>query len=191
MEKYTKRSKKVEEKIKEDNKPLFENEYLKVLDVEGWTIVDEKDMVVTIPYLVEYNQIVLRLEDVPTFKFKFPEMSHFVTCVSGTIEKGESPKETLFRELKEETGIVVNDDYEVDFSMPLFSSKGNTAQYNICILPLYEKDYYEVIPEGDGSDSEKKSKNVKLDIKFINNVTTNDLITTHLLTLIKKYANIK
>lgn len=189
MEKFTKQTKKVQETAEENNKTLWENDYLRVFETEGWTAVEEKDMVVTIPYLVEYNQVVLRLEDIPPFKTKFPEMEHFVTCVSGSMEKGETPKQTLLREVKEETGIVIKEDFDVEFARPLFASKGNTAQYHICILPLYEKDYYEVIPEGDGSESEAKSKNVKLDVKFLNQVTTNDLITTHLLGLVKKYIN--
>lgn len=189
MEKFTKQTKQIKETAEENNKTLWENDYMKVLEVEGWTVVEEKDMVVTIPYLVEYNQVVLRLEDVPPFKLKYPEMDHFVTCVSGSMEKGETPKETLLREVKEETGIVIKEDYAVEFARPLFSSKGNTAQYHICILPLYEKDYYEVIPQGDGSASESKSKNIKLDVKYLNNITTNDLITTHLISLLKKYIN--
>jgi len=189
MEKFTKHTKKIQEIAEENNKTLWENDYLRVFETEGWTAVDEKDMVVTIPYLVEYNQVILRMEDIPPFKMKYPEMEHFVTCVSGSIEKGESPKETLIREVKEETGIVIKDDFDIDFARPLFASKGNTAQYHICILPLYEKDYYEVIPQGDGSVSESKSKNVKLDVKYLNTITTNDLITTHLIAMIKKYIN--
>ena len=188
MEKFTKQIKPIQE-VAEESNVLFENDYLKVLDLEGWTVVKEKDMVVTIPYLVEYNQVVLRMEDIPPFKSRFPAMEHFVTCVSGSIEEGESPQQTLFREVEEETGIVIKEGYEVEFAKPLFASKGNTAQYHICLLPLYEKDYYEVIPKGDGSESEAKSKNVKLDVKYLNNINTNDLITTHLIGLVKKYIN--
>lgn len=190
MKKFTNKIKPVKEKAEEDN-TLWKNDYMAILEMEGWTIVKEKDMVVTIPYLVEYNQVVLRLEDIPTFKIAYPEMESFVTCVSGSMEEGETPKQTLLREVKEETGIVVKEDFDVEFAKPLFSSKGNTAQYHICILPLYEKDYYEVIPQGDGSEHERTAKNVKIDVKYLNNINTNDLITTHLIGLIKKYINMK
>lgn len=188
MDKFSKQ-KEIKESQEESNE-LWSNDYLKVIDAEGWTVVEEKDMVVTIPILMEYNQIVLRLEDVPPFKLKYPAQDKFLTCVSGSMEKGESVKETLFREVKEETGIVIKEETDIEQMQPLFVSKGNTAQYHICILPLYEKDYYEIIPPTDGSESEKKSSNVKIDVKFINQINTNDLITRHVLDLVKKYLKI-
>lgn len=188
MEKFTKHTKQIKEEAEVDN-TLWKNDYMKVIDAEGWTVVEESDMVVTIPYIVEYNQVILRLEDIPTYKLKYPNMEHFLTCVSGSIEKGESPKDALLREVEEETGLVVNKDIEVEFFKPLFVSKGNTAQYHICLLPLHEKDYYEVIPKGDGSESEAKSSNVKIDVKYLNNIVSNDLITSHLIGLMKKHIN--
>lgn len=32
---------------------LFDNDYVKVIDYEGWSIIKEKDLVVCIPYFVE------------------------------------------------------------------------------------------------------------------------------------------
>lgn len=188
MEKFTKHTK-VKESNEETSKTLWENDYLKVIDAEGWTVVNEKDMVVSLPYLVEYGQVMFRLEDIPTFKLKYPAMDKFVTCLSGSIEVGESAKDALLREAEEEMGLVIKPEYEPELIKVLFASKGNTAQYHIYLMPLYEKDYYEVIPKGDGSKSEAKSKNAKIDVKYLNSINTNDLITTYLIDALKKHIN--
>jgi hypothetical protein len=39
------------------------------------------------------------------------------------MKKGETPEETLFRE--EALGIVIRDDFEIEFMKPLFATKGN------------------------------------------------------------------
>jgi hypothetical protein len=102
MEKFSKLKPKSE--FSEPNDEiLFSNKYMKVINFEDWTIIKESDFVVCIPYLIESNQIILRHEYIPTFKYVDGQEYH-VTVLSGGIEVGETPERALLRELEEEAG---------------------------------------------------------------------------------------
>jgi ADP-ribose pyrophosphatase YjhB (NUDIX family) len=105
------------------------------------------------------------------------------------LEEGETPEETLFREIQEEAGIVIRDDFEIEFMKPLFATKGNLSKYHPAIIQLTERDYTEIVASGDGSEAEKKSKSIKLDVKYLNSLSPSDLITDYMLIKIKDYLN--
>jgi len=168
---------------------IFSNDYVDIVDYEGWTIVKESDMVVCLVYFIEENRFLVRNEWIPTFKMVDGQEYH-LTILSGTVESGETIERTLLRELEEEAGLVIRPDFKFEFYKPLFVSKGNTAKYHPIILTLTEVDYNEVIPKGDGSKAEKKSECLKLDIKYINSLNPSDLITDYMIGLFKKYLNL-
>lgn len=188
MEKFTKLKPKSEFSEPKDD-ILFSNKYMKVINFEDWTIIKESDFVVCIPYLVESNQIILRHEYIPTFKYADGQDFH-VTVLSGGIEMGETPERAILRELEEEAGIVVSPEFKMEFMKPLFVSKGNASKYHPCIIQLTERDYHEVIAKGDGSEAEKKSRSVKIDTKYINSINSSDLITEYMIQQIKDYLNL-
>jgi 8-oxo-dGTP pyrophosphatase MutT (NUDIX family) len=188
MEKFSKLKPKSEFSEEKDNL-LFSNKYMKVIDYEDWSIIKESDFVVCIPYLIESNQIILRHEYIPTFKYVDGQEFH-ITVLSGSIEMGESPERAILRELEEEAGIVISPEYKIEFMKPLFISKGNASKYHPCIIQLTERDYHEVIAKGDGSYAEKRSKSVKIDTKYINSINASDLITEYMILNIKDYLNI-
>ena len=168
----------------------YEDGNLKIVNYEDWSIIKERDVVVCIPYLIESNQMVLRHEYIPTFKYVTGQEYH-ATLIGGGIETGETPQQSLIRELEEEAGIVLREDFQIEEELkPLFMTKGQTNRYYPFILPLNERDYHEVIAKGDGSEEEAKSKSVKVDIKFINSVNSSDLITDYMLIKLKEYLNI-
>lgn len=167
----------------------FDNEYIKVINYEDWSFVSEKDMIICIPYLIEYNQFIVRQEYIPTFKYASGQ-EMYLTVLSGSIESGEKPEDCLKRELEEEAGIVLRDKFPIDFLNPLFVSKGNTAKYYCCILPLSENDYHETYAKTDGSASEKRSKCVKVNTKYINQIISTDCITELMIMKLKNYLNI-
>ena len=174
-----------------DEDIVYQDDKLKIVKFEDWSIIKEKDCIVCIPYLIESNQMVLRYEYIPTFKYVDGQEYH-ATLVCGGIETGESPKMALLRELEEEAGIVLREDFTIEEELkPLFISKGHTNKYYPFILPLNERDYHEVIAKGDGSEEESKSKSVKVDIKYINSVNSSDLITDYMLMKLKEYLNLR
>jgi 8-oxo-dGTP pyrophosphatase MutT (NUDIX family) len=105
---------------------------------------------------------------------------YHVTLVGGGVETGESNDIAVLRELEEEAGIVVNEEYQLESLKPLFMSKGATQKVTAYIIPLTERDY-EKVAQGDGSKVEKKSKSVKVDISFLGSINTSDLISDYML----------
>jgi len=189
MEKFTKLRPKTE--FTEDKEDiLFSNKYMKVINYEDWTVIKESDFVVCIPYLIDSNQMILRHEYIPTFKMVDGQEFH-ITVLSGGIEKGETPERAILRELEEEAGIVVDPDFKVEFMKPLFISKGNASKYYPCIIQLTERQYHEVIAKGDGSEAEKKSQSVKVDVKYLNSVNASDVITEYMILKLKDYLNMQ
>ena len=113
---------------------LYDGGHLSVINYEDWTVIKEPDFVVCIIYLIEENQFILRHEYIPTFKYASGQEYH-LTLIAGTIEKGEDPKMCLFRELEEEAGIVLREDYVIEDEMkPLYSSKSTTNKIYPFIL---------------------------------------------------------
>lgn len=191
MEKFTNFTKIKEQEGNKSYDVLWHNDHLQVINVEGWSVVSEKDMVVIIPFLQEYNQIIMHLEPVPPYKLKKPEFDKFLTVVSESIEPGETPEAAVRRGLKEELGFGLKEDFEIEISKPLFVSKGNTNSYYCCILHLMEHDYTEFAPTTDGSIEEVAANNIKIDLKYINTLMTQDIITSYMVELLKNKLDIK
>lgn len=188
MEKFTN----LKTNISNDNESddvKFDDGYIKIISYEDWSLISESDVVVCIIYLIDLNQIIVRQEYVPTYKYR-DGGEHYLTLVSGTMEDGETPEETLLREIQEEAGIIIRDDFKIEFMKPLFMTKGHVNKYHPAIIQLTERDYNEVVASGDGSIAEKNSTSVKLDVKYINSLNSSDLITDYMLLHIKSYLNI-
>ena len=189
MDKFSKMRPKSEFFAKKDE-VLFSKGEMNVVDYEDWTIVKTPDYIICVPVLIETNQIVLRYEYIPTFKYVDGQEYH-ATLVAGRIESGETPINALFRELEEEAGIVVREGYTPEELKPLFTSKGMTSRAYPFILPLNERDYHEVIAKGDGSKAEAMSKSVKVDVKHIDAVMSSDLVTEYMLMKVKEFLNVR
>lgn len=188
MEKFSKlRPKKV---IEDNDKELFSKDGLKVIEFEDWSIIKTKDCIICIPILIETNQVILRQEYIPTFKYVDGQEYH-ATIVAGGIEIGEDPKTALLRELEEEAGIVLRDDYnEFEELKPLYLTKGSVNKAYPFLVPLNERDYQEVIAKGDGSKAESLSKAVKVDIKYLDSVNFSDIAASYMALKVKEYLNL-
>lgn len=187
MEKFSKLKSKDEFGGKKD-KIIYNDDYFKIIEYEDWHIIQERDAVVCIPYLIESNQFIIRYEYIPTFKYVDGQDYH-ITVISGSVEDGETTERALVRELEEEAGIVLREDYQLEEMKPLFISKAHTNKYRPFIIPLNEGDYHEVIAKGDGSKAEELSKSVKVDAKYIDSMNTSDLITDYMLLKLKEYLS--
>ena len=189
MEKFSKLKPK-NEFAEVDDEILYQDDTIKVVKYEDWSLIKEKDCVVCIPYLIESNQMVLRYEYIPTFKYVDGQEFH-ATVLSGGIESGETPKMALLRELEEEAGIVLREDYnEFEELKPFFLTKGSANKAYPFILPLNERDYQEVMAKGDGSKAESMSKAVKVDIKYLESVNFSDLASSYMALKVKEYLNL-
>ncbi len=169
---------------------LYSDKSIKVIDFEDWSIIKEKDLVVCIPYLIESNEIIMRYEYIPTYKYVDGQEYH-LTLVGGQVEKDETIENAMLRELEEEAGIVINENYKLEQLKPLYMTKGNTTKVYPFIIPLNEREFKEIVATTDGSKVEKMSKPVKISAKFINSLKTSDLITDYMLLKLKEYMNLE
>ena len=168
---------------------LYQDDYIKVIKYDDWSIIQEHDVVVCIPYLIEQNKFIMRQEPIPSFKYADGQELH-VTLVGGAIEQGEDSETALIRELQEEAGIVLRDGFKIEFEKPLFMTKAHVNKYYCCILNLSENDYHEVKITGDGTKVEDLSKTFKIDTKYINAVNSSDLVTEYMVDKLKKFLNL-
>lgn len=180
---------KPENSKKSEEKVLFEEDSFKVIKYEDWSIVNNKDVVICIPFFTELNKFIIRQEYVPSFKFRDGQQQH-LSCVMGSIEMGETPEEALYRELQEEAGIVLRDGYKIEFDKPIFFMKGVANKFYPAIIPLTENDYHETKILGDGSLLEKMSSTAKIDTKYLNSMNSSDLVTEYMIGKLKDYLNI-
>ena len=186
MEKFS--SIKPKEKLKKEE-VLFKGEGFKVLQFEEWPIIDKKDFVICIPYLLEENKFLIREEYIPSYKYKGGQQMH-LACIGGRIEKDETPEEALIRELQEEAGIVLRQDFKIEFDKPLFVSKDGTQKFHPCILPLMSKDYDEITIHGDGSLLEKMSNTAKVDRRYIQSLLPSDVVTEFMMMKLRNFLNL-
>ena len=187
MQKFTKISKDKQEVYEKNYTPVWEKGSQKVVNYENWNIFVENDKVCCLPYLEEYNCVLLRLEPVPSYKLRNQDTNEFLTCFSETMEPGESVEDTLRRGLIEEMGIKLNTACTPEIERPLYQFKGGDTMAHLCLLPLMEHDYLDVPILTDGSEEEKKSKIVKVDLKYLNTLIPADLTTVYLINKLKMY----
>ena len=188
MKKFTNIRPEEEKKFKKDD-VLYSDEYLKVIKYENWSILTGKDAVICIPYLIETNQFIIRQEYIPPFKYVDSQEMH-LACVGGAIEMGESIEVALLRELQEEAGLVLRDNYKIEFDKPLYFGKFTSMKIYPCILPLNETDYHEIMIKGDGTKAENLSQTAKIDVKFLKSLNPSDVVTEFMLSKFKDYLNL-
>jgi len=186
MEKFSKL--KPDNLSKEDD-IIYQDDYLTIINCDDWKVLKERDGVICIPYLIESNQIIIRQEYIPAYKYADGQENH-LALVGGGIESGETPEVALIRELQEEAGIVLRDNFKIEFDKPLFLGKHSCNKYYPCILSLTENDYHEVIIKGDGSKFESMAKTAKVDVKYLNSLNASDIATEFMIEKLRRFLNI-
>lgn len=174
-------------KVNQNVEIVYDGDYLKVKTVDGWEFVEEKDCVIVLPHFVNFDEIILRKEQVPPFNTRVSDQEHFLTVVSGTMEAGEEPTDTLVRELQEETGIMLNTGFQGWKKLgEYFWNKGNNAKCHLYYLPITTSDFQKVAASGDGSKAEENSITVRVSLDYIDSLRPSDLVTELILMKLKE-----
>jgi len=189
MEKFSKLEPRDFKPREKKDKVLFSNDFVKVIDFEDYTTLVQKDCAFCVPVLIEKNQVIVRQEYIPSYKYATGQEYH-LSFVGGGIEQGETPEEALLRELQEEAGLVLRDGYKVEFERPLFLEKVSSSRCHYSILFLTENDYHEVRPTTDGSKFEQMSQTVKVDIGRVESLIASDMVTEFLILKLRQAMNL-
>lgn len=185
MDKFTKVQNRKVEEIKD--KTLYKNDNMSIEDINGTNCIKQSDIIVCVPYFTQYNQIILKQESNQIFKeFKGQELN--ISPIIIEMVENEDIRLTLMKGLETQVGLVLRDKFPVEFDQPLFESKNTNRKCYYTIVPLSESDYHEVLVRNDLKDD--TSKNVKVDAKFLNKLTTSDVTTELMLIKLKRYLNI-
>jgi len=193
MDKFTKIVKQEAKEEKNDN--VVYQDFLTVKKVDDFEFVVEPDRIVVLPYVKDEGYVYLRSENVPSWLDKYKgqklgKTTQFLTVISGTIEKNETPEQTLRRELYEEAGIALNQFYNFDIIGPYFESKGNSSQFYLCLMELNYTDYKLVAAPGDGTKAEALARNLKVSIADLDQIRINDMATKMLIDMLKNEYNL-
>lgn len=166
---------------------VYKSDYRNLVKIDGWEVdLELNDRAVVLVHFIEQNVILLRREPVPSFEHVTGEREHLV-MVGGRINDDETPEEAMFRELFEETGIIVKTNYDNHVKWAeLFYDKGSTEKCHLYYVPLSQYQYEERPAPTDGSKHEAESQNVKVSIRHINALRPADMVTAYSLELLKK-----
>lgn len=187
MDKFTKMDK---SNKKEEDNIKYNGEYINIISDGGWEFVQESDSICVLPIIVDKNEVLLRMEVIPSYQYRDGKEYH-VTCISGTLEEEETPELCITRELEEEAGLVLRDNVVIEILDSFYKSKSQSSKFYLCILPLSTYQYDEVIAKGDGSKHEELSKTVTVSVKDLNKIFPSDIVTKLLIEEGKKYLNIQ
>jgi 8-oxo-dGTP pyrophosphatase MutT (NUDIX family) len=162
-----------------------------VINENDYEFVSEPDTVMCVIYLVDRQELLLRKEPVPAYQHRDKETAFYLTCVSGQIEKDEKPVMAIVRELYEETGIRLNRSYsEFEYWGEFFLTKGNSMKTHMFYFPLFKDDYVLEKPNGDGSDIEKNSTNVRVGITEFDLIQPSDIPSAYMVNKFRMSENV-
>ena len=193
MEKFSK----VQKKKDIDSNEPSKLDGLEVIQHDSWTFIKENDMVAILPYFVDDGNIFLRSEPIPTYQYAnknnktINNTANYLTVLSANIGVGESISNAVRRELYEEAGIVLSNVFPIVVSKPLFLSKKNCTRCYLCLLEIRYNDYRQTTPKNLEKNLNTKASTVKIDLGYIDDISSNDIITELMLDKLRDVLPIK
>jgi 8-oxo-dGTP pyrophosphatase MutT (NUDIX family) len=188
MEKFTQ----IENKpIIPEEEILYKGKYLDMIKYKDTEILQIKDKVAILPYFRDEATFLMRLEYITAYQYRnrdksnLKRITNYLTVITGTMEQGEAPEQTIRRELYEEAGVVLNNLYSFEVEGPFFVQKYSTGQVYVCLLELPVNTYRQIKPPTDGSENEKLSKCIRVSVGDIGQIVNNDIISKYLVTKLK------
>jgi len=170
---------------------LFKGNHLDIIKYKDTEILQIGDKIAILPYFRDEANFLMRLEYTPAYQYKnidkqnLRNITNYLTTITGAMKEGETPEQTIRRELYEEGGIILNNMYNFEVEGPFFVQKYSTGQIWICLLELPVNSYRQIKPPTDGSEHEKLSKCIRVSVGDINQIVNNDLISKYLITKLK------
>jgi len=174
---------------KQKAKQIFDAETFKVSNVYGNNIIDEKDQIIVLPYLKELNNILLKYQSIPAYETKQPEIDKYAQALTCKVNSEYTINENIKRACINDFGIKIDDNFQLDVLSPIFLYPNSNVRFYICILPLMEYDYEQVLPEEDKKQL-MKSKNISVNINELNNVIFYELISRYVIDLFKQHYSL-
>ena len=154
-------------------KILFKGNYVSIISPldAPYEALHEKSGVLIVPYLINEECFIIRKEYCPPYCIKEDKMRLYYTLISGGIEDNESVEDSLFRELEEETGVIYPNIEWIEQVSNIPVCKSTDYRTTIFIMGVTDYDY--IIPKGDGTANEAKSKSIKVSIDEWRNIIDN------------------
>ena len=134
----------------ENDKVLWENEWLRVKMKDGWYTCTEStkgDGIAVCVFRPKTKEVLIRYEHTPCHGEGLRQ-----TSITGMMDKGETPDQTALRELKEETGITANSDELLGLGW-VFNSKSSSDKTYLFAVDGSNKEIGEIV--GDGTKGEE------------------------------------
>jgi len=143
MKKFSSIRPKKEGEVNTEKDNLYDGEYVKVKKWKGFEITEGRPCVISIPYFIDQNSFLIRKEFIPAFNATGDPEYH-ISTIGGGIEGDETPEEALLRELQEEAGIVLRENFKIELEGPIYVSKYSSQKIWFSILTLTKNDYHEI-----------------------------------------------
>lgn len=174
---------------KHKTKEIFDADTFKVSNVYGTNIIDEKDRVIVLPYFKELNTILLKYNSIPAYETKRPEIEKYATVLSSTTEDEFTIIDSIKEALIKNYGLKISENYKFDVLSPIFLYPNSNVRCYICILPLMDYDYEQIIPE-ELEKLKMQNSNISVNINEINNIVFYELTSRYVIDLFKQHYSL-